>query len=139
MVKIFRLYLDVEVIVILRKDLSWLKLRARFCKKIYVTDDNPRSEKPGKIRKEIIKNIKKRNCFNIGNRFKAIKTAILNAEPNEVLLIAGKGHETSQIYKNKTINFSDKQIIKRLNSKLKFYQVAVKILFKIKKNFVRYY
>ena len=86
------------------------KIASSFCKKIYVTDDNPRNEKPEKIRKEIIKNIKNKNCFNIGDRFKAIKTAIINAEPNEVILIAGKGHETFQIYKNKTINFSDKQI-----------------------------
>ena len=73
--------------------------------KIYVTDDNPRNESPEKIRKEIIRNIKNKNCFNIGNRTKAIKTAILNAEPNEIILVAGKGHETKQIYKKKLFNF----------------------------------
>ncbi len=95
------------------------KIASTFCKKIYVTDDNPRSEKPEKIRKEIIKNIKKKNYLEIGNRFKAIKTAILKAETNEVLLIAGKGHETFQIYKDKTINFSDKQIVKKIKFKTK--------------------
>ena len=69
------------------------KIASSNCKKIYVTDDNPRNEKPEKIRKEIIKNIKNKNCFNIGNRSKAIKKAISNAEPNEIILVAGKGHE----------------------------------------------
>ena len=89
------------------------------CKKIYVTDDNPRSENPKKIRAEIINNIKSRNLFNIGNRSKAIENSILNADPNEIILVAGKGHEKEQIYKNKTIQISDKQIIKRLKIKNK--------------------
>ncbi len=89
------------------------------CKKIYVTDDNPRDEDPRKIRKEIIGNIKSSNCFNIGNRSKAIKTAVMNAEPNEVILVAGKGHEAEQIYKKKIISISDNIIIKKLKIKLK--------------------
>ena len=48
---------------------------------------------------------------------KAIQTAILNAEPNEIVLVAGKGHEVQQIYKNKIIKISDKKIIKRLKIK----------------------
>ena len=43
-----------------------------------------------------------------------IKFAVKNAEPNEIILIAGKGHEKEQIYKNKTISISDKQIVKKL-------------------------
>ena len=57
--------------------------------------------------------------FNIGNRSKAIENSILNADPNEIILVAGKGHEKEQIYKNKTIQISDKQIIKRLKIKNK--------------------
>ena len=49
------------------------KIVDKYCKKIYVTDDNPRNEKPDKIRKEIIKNIKNNNFFNIGNRSKSNK------------------------------------------------------------------
>ncbi len=89
------------------------------CKKIFVTDDNPRNERPEKIREEITKNIKNKNCFNIGNRAKAIRTAISNAQPNEIILIAGKGHETEQIYRNKVISFSDKEIIKNFKFKHK--------------------
>ena len=48
---------------------------------------------------------------------KAIKEAILNAEPNETILIAGKGHENYQDYGNKIISISDKKIIKNKNIK----------------------
>ena len=89
------------------------------CKKIYITDDNPRNEKPQKIRTELLKNISKNKSFNIGNRTSAIKKAILNADPQEVILIAGKGHEEKQIYKNKTLNISDKKIVRKINLKKK--------------------
>ena len=90
------------------------KIASSKCKRIYVTDDNPRNEKPEKIRKEIINNIDNKNCFNIGNRVKAIRTAILNADSNEIILVAGKGHETGQIYNKRIINISDKEIINKL-------------------------
>ena len=95
------------------------KIASARCKKIYVTDDNPRNENPAKIRSEILKNIRKHNYFNIGNRQEAIKTAILKADVNEVILVAGKGHEEKQIYKNKILKKSDKQIIKNLKIKIK--------------------
>ena len=93
------------------------KIAKSFCKKIYVTDDNPRKEDPRKIRKEIIKHLKGSNYFNIGNRSKAIKEAILNAEPDETVLVTGKGHENYQDYGHKIISISDKKIIKRLKIK----------------------
>ena len=89
------------------------------CEKIYVTDDNPRNESPKKIRDELSKNIYTNKLFNIGNRKLAIKKAIKNAKPNEIILIAGKGHEKKQIYKNKILNISDKEIIKKINMKIK--------------------
>ena len=46
------------------------------CKKIYITDDNPRNERPRKIRAEIAKYISKNKIFNVGNRAVAIKNAI---------------------------------------------------------------
>ena len=90
------------------------KIASSKCKRIYVTDDNPRNEKPEKIRKEIINNIDNKNCFNIGNRVEAIRTAILNADSNEIILVAGKGHESEQIYNKRIINISDKEIINKL-------------------------
>ncbi len=91
------------------------------CKKIYVTDDNPRNENPKKIRNELLRNITQNNVFNIGDRSLAIMTAIRNANPQEIILVAGKGHEEQQIYKNKILNISDKKIIKNLKIRKKFF------------------
>ena len=93
------------------------KIADKNCKKIYVTDDNPRNENPKKIRNELLKNIKDKKVFNIGNRKIAITKAIQNAEPREIILVAGKGHEDQQIYKNKIIKISDKKIISKINIK----------------------
>ena len=94
------------------------KIAEKFCSKIYVTDDNPRHENPRKIRKMIIDGFdKKENIFEIPSRTYAIKKALLNSEYNNIILIAGKGHETTQIYKSKTLKISDRSIIKQFYSK----------------------
>ena len=95
------------------------KVANNYSKKVYVTDDNPRNENPKKIRNEISKNIDSNKCFNIGKRAEAIKKAVINSDQDEVVLIAGKGHEDKQIYKNKIIHISDKQIVKNLKFKIK--------------------
>ena len=93
------------------------KIAKKYFDKIYVTDDNPRNESPKKIRKEITRELNKKNYFEIGNRSKAINFAIQNSSPYELILIAGKGHETTQDYGNKIINISDKEIIKNITFK----------------------
>ena len=95
------------------------KIANKNCKKIYLTDDNPRNEIPKKIRNELSKYISKDKVLNIGNRTLAIRKAIQNASTNEIILIAGKGHEQHQIYKNKIIKTSDKKIVQRMNVKIK--------------------
>jgi len=95
------------------------KIANKYSKKVYVTDDNPRNEDPKKIRNEIIKSISDKKCLNIGNRASAIKKAIKNSEQNEVILIAGKGHEDKQIYKNKIFYTSDKKIVRNIKLKMK--------------------
>ena len=95
------------------------KVANKYSKNVYVTDDNPRNEDPKKIRNEIIKNINNNKCFNIGNRTEAIKTAIKNSKQNEIILIAGKGHEDKQIYKNKILYISDRKIVQNLKFKMK--------------------
>ncbi len=102
----------------LKKRPLMAKIANSNCKKIYVTDDNPRNERPESIRKEILKHIKSTPCFNISKRSLAIKSAILSAEPNEIILVAGKGHESEQIYKNKVIHISDKETIHKLRLNL---------------------
>ena len=95
------------------------KIANNYCKKIYITDDNPRNENPKKIRNDLLKHVAKDKAFDIGSRKLAVQKAIQNAHPNEIILIAGKGHEEQQIYKNKILNISDKKIIKNIHIKNK--------------------
>ena len=89
------------------------KIVNKLCKKIIVTDDNPRDENPKDITKQIFKFIDKGLVIN--NRKLAIKKAIQKIDHNEVLLVAGKGHENYQIIKGKKFHFSDyEEIIKNL-------------------------
>ena len=83
---------------------------------IYITDDNPRNENPKTIRQMIASGFKdKKKFYNIPLRTQAIRKAFINSKPHGIILIAGKGHETTQTYKNKVLNFSDKIIIKKIN------------------------
>ena len=95
------------------------KIANKFCKKIYITDDNPRNENSKKIRIEILKHVPKNKSFNIENRALAIRKAIQYASPGEIILVAGKGHEEQQIFKNKVFNISDKKIIQNIKIKKK--------------------
>ena len=126
---IFHWFLDVEVKEIKKRPLM-AKIANGYCKKIYITDDNPRKESP-KIRNELKKYILNDKAFNIGNRSLAIKKAIFNSEPNEIILVAGKGHEDQQIYKDKIINISDKKIIETFLLKINLNQRKHKTIFKI--------
>jgi UDP-N-acetylmuramoyl-L-alanyl-D-glutamate--2,6-diaminopimelate ligase len=72
---------------------------------VYVTDDNPRTENAGLIRSQIMESCQ--NAKNIGNRAEAIKTAISSLEKGDLLVIAGKGHETYQIYGKEKLPFND--------------------------------
>lgn len=81
----------------------------------YVTDDNPRNESPSKIRKDILKYCP--NAKEIPNRKNAIKCAIKELKKNETLIIAGKGHETVQIIKNKKYKFDDLKLVRDIVSK----------------------
>ncbi len=103
-----------------KKRIRMGKIAKKYCRKIFVTDDNPRNENPKKIRDEIIKGCKE-NSVNIANRREAIKTAINEIRPNEILLIAGKGHEKTQDYGKKILNFSDKKEINKIIKNKKFY------------------
>ncbi len=75
-----------------------------------VTDDNPRDENADKIRQEIMKNSQK--LINLKNRRTAIKESISLLRCEDVLIIAGKGHEKYQIIKDKRLPFDDLKIAK---------------------------
>ncbi|MEN3931315.1 UDP-N-acetylmuramoyl-L-alanyl-D-glutamate--2,6-diaminopimelate ligase [Microvirga sp. W0021] len=72
---------------------------------VIVTDDNPRSEEPGAIRAEIMAEAK--GAREIGDRSLAIHTAVSELQSGDILIVAGKGHETGQIVGEKTLPFSD--------------------------------
>lgn len=76
-----------------------------------ITSDNPRSEEPGEIIKDIVKGIKNDNYVIVENRKEAIKKALLMAKKDDVIVLAGKGHENYQILKDKTIHFDEKEIV----------------------------
>jgi UDP-N-acetylmuramoyl-L-alanyl-D-glutamate--2,6-diaminopimelate ligase len=73
--------------------------------RVIVTDDNPRTEDPVAIRAAILKSSP--GAIEIGDRGEAIRTAIAELRRGDVLLIAGKGHESGQIVGNQTLPFSD--------------------------------
>jgi len=72
---------------------------------VYVTDDNPRNEDPGAIRKEIMAGCP--DATEIGDRAEAILVAASRLDQGDALLIAGKGHETGQVIGHTTIPFND--------------------------------
>lgn len=88
--------------------------------KIIITSDNPRDEDPLEIINDILKGIKNKNNVIIEpDREKAIIKALNDMKLNDILLIAGKGHENYQIIGNKRIFFSDKEIVKCYFNKIK--------------------
>lgn len=83
--------------------------------KVIVTSDNPRNEVPEIIIEDIEKGIEPQNfkkVLSITDRRQAIKTACQMANPNDIILIAGKGHETYQEIKGERFDFDDYKIVK---------------------------
>ncbi len=76
-----------------------------------VTDDNPRTEQAAVIRKEILAGVV--GAREIGDRAEAISGAIAMMAPGDVVLIAGKGHETGQIIGDRIVPFSDHDEVRR--------------------------
>ena len=97
-----------------------MEVAVKYCIKIF-TDDNPRSENPNKIRLQIKEKLSKKKLIESPSRKNAIATSILESDPGEIILIAGKGHEDYQEYLKK-FKFSDKKYI------LKFIKIKNKIL-----------
>jgi len=77
----------------------------------FITSDNPRTENPMEIIKDVVSGIEKNNFEIIENRRAAIKRAIESAKLGDIIVIAGKGHEDYQILKDKTIHFDEREVI----------------------------
>lgn len=79
---------------------------------VIVTSDNPRSEDPNQIISDILSGIKNTSSVTVEpDRKNAIQIAIKKATKDDVIVVAGKGHEDYQILKNKTIHFDDREEI----------------------------
>jgi UDP-N-acetylmuramoyl-L-alanyl-D-glutamate--2,6-diaminopimelate ligase len=88
----------------------------RLADRAYVTDDNPRSEDPAAIRREILAACP--SAREIGDRARAIRCALAELGPGDVLLIAGKGHERGQIVGSRTLPFDDAQVARQAIAEL---------------------
>ncbi len=89
--------------------------------KVIFTSDNPRSEIPERIIEDIEKGVEPQNfkkTLSISDRKQAIKTACQMAQPNDIILIAGKGHENYQEINGERFDFDDFKIVEALLKQL---------------------
>ena len=84
------------------------EIAARLADRVIVTDDNPRSEPPAAIRAAIMAGIPgASDAMEIGDRAEAIARAVGMLQAGDVLVVAGKGHETGQTVGHEVLPFSD--------------------------------
>lgn len=89
------------------------KIAENYADKIYLTNDNPRSEDPEEIIAEILSGIYNQDKVEvIPSREAAIIAALKNARKGEIVLLAGKGHETSQTFSDGKIHFDERDVIR---------------------------
>jgi UDP-N-acetylmuramoyl-L-alanyl-D-glutamate--2,6-diaminopimelate ligase len=87
---------------------------ARLADQVILTSDNPRSEDPESILRDIEAGVRgAANVRTIADRTEAIMAGVLACAPDEALLIAGKGHETYQIIGSKTLPFDDREVARQ--------------------------
>ena len=91
------------------------EVASKYADYIIITDDNPRSEDPSKIRSELMQNSEK--FIEISDRGEAISHAISKLSNNDSLLICGKGHEGYIHYMDKRVSFSDHATVADILSK----------------------
>jgi len=86
----------------------------KWADRVFVTDDNPRSEAPAQIRAEILKGLtgtQSSNLMEIGDRRQAIFEAVGGLQAGDVLVVAGKGHEQGQIIGGQVLPFDDASVV----------------------------
>lgn len=89
------------------------EIAVRLADYVIVTSDNPRTEDPSLIIKDILAGMKKTSTPYkvIENRKEAIRFALQNALPGDIIILAGKGHETYQILNTGKIHFDEREVI----------------------------
>jgi UDP-N-acetylmuramoyl-L-alanyl-D-glutamate--2,6-diaminopimelate ligase len=90
------------------------KIAARLADVLVVTDDNPRGEEPASIRAEILDGARDGTAqvVEVGDRRAAIREALGRARPGDVVLVAGKGHETGQEVAGVVLPFDDREVVR---------------------------
>jgi UDP-N-acetylmuramoyl-L-alanyl-D-glutamate--2,6-diaminopimelate ligase len=84
------------------------EVAARLADVVIVTDDNPRTEDPAAIRADVLEGVS--GATEIGGRREAIAAALALAGPDDIILLAGKGHETGQIIGEQVFPFDDAEV-----------------------------
>jgi UDP-N-acetylmuramoyl-L-alanyl-D-glutamate--2,6-diaminopimelate ligase len=96
-------------------------IACKYSDKVILTSDNPRSEDPDQIITDMIEGVGPtdfKKTLSITDRAQAIKTALSMAEKEDIILIAGKGHETYQEIKGVKYDFDDMAIVTEMLNKL---------------------
>ena len=95
------------------------KIAAELSDFCVVTSDNPRSENPAAIIEDILEGMKNISTpyTVVESRKDAIRWAMENAQPDDIILLAGKGHETYQILPTGTIHFDEREVIAEILEK----------------------
>ncbi|SDK45221.1 UDP-N-acetylmuramoylalanyl-D-glutamate--2,6-diaminopimelate ligase [Nocardioides sp. YR527] len=90
------------------------EISARLADHVIVTDDNPRTEDPASIRRQVLEGTEggSASVEEIGDRRAAIARAIDLAEPGDIVVVAGKGHETGQEINGITHPFDDREVVR---------------------------
>ena len=94
------------------------QIASNYSDDIIITADNPRNEDPAVISQQIARGITGDNYKIILDRREAIKQALSNAQSGEIIMICGKGHETTQTVGNHTYHFNDVEVAAELLEKL---------------------
>ena len=92
------------------------EIAARLSDRVIVTSDNPRGEDPRNIINDILVGLKRVDAsFQVEpDRAKAIRQALLEAREGDIVLLAGKGHETYQVIEAKAVPFDDREVARRV-------------------------
>jgi len=92
------------------------RISAQISDKLFITSDNPRSEDPADIIREITRDIDRKDADYVIelDRYSAIDKALKEARKGDIVLVAGKGHETYQIFKDTTLPFDDREVVKKI-------------------------
>jgi len=92
------------------------EIAARLADLVVVTDDNPRTEDPAAIRAAMLAGISDpaAEVLEIGDRRSAIREAVRLAGPGDIVLVAGKGHETGQEIDGVIHPFDDREVVREV-------------------------